>query len=64
MKLPIVDENICCAHGDCAVIAPDLFRVEDVAIVLGPGPDALVEEAARSCPAGAIEVVDVHEPVR
>jgi ferredoxin len=58
MKLPIVDESACCGHGDCAAIAPDVFRVEDVAIVLGPGPDELVEEAARACPAAAIEVAD------
>ena len=60
MKLPIVDEGACCGHGDCAAIAPSLFRVEDVAIVLGPGPDGLVREAALACPAAAIEVADVE----
>jgi ferredoxin len=54
--LPIVDEMACCGHGDCAAIAPGLFRVDDVAVVLGAGDDALVTEAARACPAGAIEV--------
>ena len=56
--LPRVDEYACCGHGDCAVIAPDLFRVDEIAVVTGSGPDALVLEAARSCPAMAIEVID------
>ena len=63
--LPRVDEYACCGHGDCAAIAPDVFRVDDVAVVVGPGPDARVLEAARACPAMAIEVVDADtgEPV-
>jgi len=56
--LPRVDEYACCGHGDCAVIAPDLFRVDEIAVVTGSGPDALVLDAARSCPAMAIEVID------
>ena len=59
MKLPIVDEGACCGHGDCAAVAPDLFRIDDVAVVLGPGDDALVRAAADACPAAAIEVADV-----
>jgi ferredoxin len=47
-----------CGHGDCAAIAPGVFRVDEVAVVIGDGPDALVLEAARACPAMAIEVVD------
>ena len=63
--LPRVDEYACCGHGDCAVVAPDLFRVDEIAVVTGSGPDALVLEAARSCPAMAIEVIDPEtgEPV-
>ena len=26
--LPRVDEYACCGHGDCAAIAPDVFRVD------------------------------------
>ena len=59
MKLPVVDEGACCGHGDCAVVAPHLFRVEDVAIVLGPGDEDTVRAAALACPAAAIEVADV-----
>jgi ferredoxin len=56
--LPRVDDYACCGHGDCAAVAPDLFRVDEIAVVTGSGPDALVLEAARSCPAMAIEVID------
>ena len=56
--LPIVDEGACAAHGDCAVVAPDLFRIDDIAVVLASGPADLVLEAARACPSAAIEVVD------
>ena len=63
--LPRIDEYSCCGHGDCAAIAPDVFRVDEIAVVTGEGPDALVLEAARACPAMAIEVVDAStgEPV-
>jgi ferredoxin len=30
--------------------------VDEIAIVVGPGDDLTVLEAARACPAGAIEV--------
>lgn len=58
--LPRVDEFPCCGHGDCAAIAPGVFRVDEVAVVIGDGPDDLVLEAARACPAMAIEVVDAE----
>ena len=63
--MPPVDELSCCGHGDCAAIAPGVFRVDEVAVVTGSGPDALVLEAARACPAMAIEVVEAEtgEPV-
>jgi ferredoxin len=62
--LPRVDEYSCSGHGDCAAIAPNVFRVDEIAVVTGEGPDELVLEAARACPAMAIEVVDeAGEPV-
>jgi len=63
--LPRVDEFSCCGHGDCAAIAPNIFRVDEIAVVTGPGPDDQVLEAARACPAMAIEVTDAEtgEPV-
>jgi ferredoxin len=53
-----IDEAACSAHGDCAAIAPQVFRVDDIAVVIGDGPDELVREAARACPAAAIALVD------
>lgn len=53
-----VDEMACSAHGDCALIAPGVFEVDDVARVVGDAPRETLLEAAESCPAGAISVVD------
>ena len=63
--LPRVDDYACCGHGDCAAIAPGVFQVDEIATVIGSGPDDLIFEAARACPAMAIEVVDADtgEPV-
>jgi ferredoxin len=63
--LPRIDEMACCAHGDCAAIAPQVFAMEEIAVVVGSGPDELLREAARACPAGAIELIDADtgEPV-
>jgi len=52
-----VDPDVCSAHGDCEQIAPEVFRLGDVAEVIGTGPDDLVAEAARACPAAAIRLV-------
>jgi ferredoxin len=56
--VPHVDELACAGHGDCAVIAPDVFDLEDIAIVVGSGPDDLIMQAARACPSTAIAVFD------
>lgn len=56
--VPQIDESACAAHGDCAVIAPDIFRVDDIATVIGTGPDELILEAAEACPSVAITVID------
>lgn len=53
-----IDDAACSAHGDCALIAPGVFEVEDIARVVGDGPRELLIEAAESCPAAAISVVD------
>ena len=59
MKYEIkIDELACAGHGDCALVAPRVFRVEDVAEVMGEGPDDLVLEAARACPSAAIQLFD------
>jgi ferredoxin len=56
--IPHIDDLACLAHGDCAVVAPDVFLIEDVAVVTGPGSDEEILAAAGSCPAGAIVVTD------
>jgi len=56
--IPEIDTFACVAHGHCAVVAPQAFRVDDVAVVIGTAPDDLLLDAARACPAGAIVLVD------
>jgi ferredoxin len=53
-----IDPIACAAHGDCEDIAPEIFRVGDVAEVIGTGPDELMLEAARVCPSVAIRITD------
>jgi ferredoxin len=56
--VPVIDEAACLAHGDCEQIAPDVFRVEDVAIVIGDAPREQLVRIAESCPSSAISVID------
>jgi ferredoxin len=56
--VPVVDPDECSAHGDCVEIAPNVFRLDDTAVVIGTGPAELIMEAAEACPAVAISVVD------
>lgn len=56
--VPTVDPNECSAHGDCVDIAPEVFRLGDIAEVIGAGPDDLMLEAAEACPAVAITIVE------
>ena len=59
MKLiPQIDDSACAAHGDCVDVAPGVFELEDVAVVVGEGPPELILEAARACPSSAISVID------
>jgi ferredoxin len=53
-----VDEFSCSAHGDCALVAPEVFRVDDIAEVVGSAPVDVLVKAAEACPAMAITVVD------
>lgn len=53
-----IDEAACSAHGDCALVAPEVFEVDDVARVIGHASQEVLIEAAESCPAAAISVVD------
>ena len=56
--VPMVDAAACSAHGDCEDIAPEIFRLDDVAVVLGSGPDELMLAAAQACPSTAIRLLD------
>ena len=53
-----IDTDACLAHGDCADVAPEAFRVDDVAVVIGETTDDRLLAAARACPAGAILLYD------
>ena len=53
-----IDEDACAAHGDCVDIAPEVFVLEDIARVIGDGPDALLLAAAEACPSAAIRIVE------
>ena len=53
-----IDAGACAAHGDCEAIAPEIFAIDDVAVVVGPGPDELMLAAAQACPSVAIVVTD------
>jgi ferredoxin len=59
----IVDQDKCCAGGNCVVLAPDVFdqRDQDGVVVLlteTPGEELhdAVREAADVCPSSAISV--------
>jgi ferredoxin len=56
--IPCIDEFTCAAHGDCALAAPEVFTIEDIAVVTGTGSDEAILKAAQGCPAGAIIVTD------
>jgi ferredoxin len=58
--VPVIDESACLAHGDCEEMAPEAFRVEDTATVIGTAPDERLLEVARACPACAIVLVDAQ----
>jgi ferredoxin len=53
-----IDEAACAAHGDCEHVAPEVFRVDDVAVVIGTAPPDRLVDAAASCPSSAIALID------
>lgn len=60
-----IDEEACAAHGDCVDVAPEVFDLEQVARVIGEGPDDVLFAAAEACPSVAIRLLDArtHEQV-
>lgn len=55
-----IDEAACAAHGDCVDVAPEVFVLDDVAKVVGTGPDELLLAAAEACPSAAIVLRDAE----
>ena len=53
-----IDAGACAAHGDCEAIAPEIFSIDDVAVVVGTGPADLMLAAAQACPSVAIVGTD------
>lgn len=53
-----IDEDACAAHGDCVVVAPNVFALGDVAEVIGTGTDEELLAAAEACPSAAIRIID------
>ena len=53
-----IDEAACAGHGDCEHVAPEVFRVDDIAVVIGTAPVDRLVEAASACPSAAIAVID------
>jgi ferredoxin len=58
--VPKIDELECLAHGDCEAAAPGVFRVGEIAEVVGEGEPEAILEASRACPAAAITVFDAE----
>jgi ferredoxin len=59
----IVDLDVCQAHGDCVVAAPEIFDLgeeDDVVTVIQPEPGeelrAKAERAEQDCPVTAIRI--------
>ena len=59
----IVDLDVCQAHGDCVVAAPEIFDLgeeDDVVTVIDPEPGeelrAAAERAVQDCPVTAIRI--------
>ncbi|MGH2936901.1 MAG: ferredoxin [Solirubrobacterales bacterium] len=54
----VIDPDECLAHGDCVEVAPEVFRLDDTAVVIGTARVELLLQAAESCPAIAISILD------
>ena len=60
----IIDQDRCMRHGQCELVAPDLFKLDadGIAQVLVEHPDdsqlKRLEEAIRRCPEAVISIED------
>lgn len=62
MKI-IVDDDVCAAHGDCVIAAPEIFDLgerDEVVRVINPEPGEELrpqaEQAVDNCPVSAIRI--------
>jgi ferredoxin len=59
-----VDEALCCGHGQCRAVAPELFTADadgfvtpvGVAVDVPPGRDREARDGAAACPEQAIQI--------
>lgn len=59
-----VDEALCCGHGQCFAVAPELFTADadgfnvpvGVAVDVPPGLDRAARDGASACPEQAIQI--------
>jgi ferredoxin len=59
----LVDMNLCQSHGECAVVAPEVFELGDDDVLrwkedVGEELREKVEEAVERCPMMAISIED------
>ena len=64
--LVTIDPDLCMGSAECVRILPDAFQIDESRGVSVPRPTAgsadleLLAEAVRSCPTGALRVVDAN----
>jgi ferredoxin len=60
----VIDHDRCMGHGQCELIAPELFKLDEnglVQLVMENPPEAMrekAEDAARRCPEAVIQIED------
>jgi ferredoxin len=59
----LVDMNLCQSHGECVVVAPDVFELSDDDVLrwtedVEESRRAAMEEAVEVCPMTAIRIED------
>jgi ferredoxin len=58
----VADRELCKGHGQCELFAPDIFEIDDSALVVlkrdtaGEQERGLVEEAVSHCPESALRI--------
>jgi ferredoxin len=64
-KLRVVaDRSACCGYGVCAELCPEVFKVDDIGLVVvladlvPPSVENKARDAASACPANALQIVE------